>query len=80
MTANNIFDTDRIGRLLFKLALPAFMGMAVTTLYNVVDTIFIGHYVGYLGIGGLSIVFPIQMLSMGVAQMMGMGGASLFQD
>lgn len=70
-------DTDHIGKLLFKLALPAFFGMAVMTLYNVVDTIFIGHYVGPLGIAGLSIVFPFQMLSMGIGQMTGMGGASL---
>jgi len=72
-----IFDTDRIGSLLLKLTAPAFLGMAVITLYNVVDTIFIGHWVGPLGIAGLSIVFPVQMLSMGVGQMMGMGGASL---
>jgi putative MATE family efflux protein len=73
----NGLDDDRIGRLLLKLSLPAFMGMFVMTLYNVVDTIFIGHYVGPLGIAGLSIAFPIQMLTMGIGQMTGMGGASL---
>jgi len=73
----NVLDDDRIGRLLVKLTLPAFLGMFVMTLYNVVDTIFIGHYVGALGIAGLTIVFPIQMLSMGMGMMMGMGGASL---
>jgi len=73
----NILDDDRIGRLLLKLSLPAFLGMFVMTLYNVVDTIFIGHYVGPLGIAGLSIVFPVQMLSMGIGQMIGMGAASL---
>ena len=73
----NILNDDRIGQLLFKLSLPAFMGMFVMTLYNVVDTIFIGHYVGPLGIAGLSIVFPVQMLTMGIGFMMGMGGASL---
>ncbi|MDD5402731.1 MAG: MATE family efflux transporter [Dehalococcoidales bacterium] len=77
MNQKNIFDTDKIGSLLLKLTAPAFMGMVVITLYNVVDTIFIGHYVGHLAIAGLSIVFPIQMFSMGVGQMMGMGGASL---
>ena len=75
--SQNVLDDDRIGRLLVKLTLPAFLGMFVMTLYNVVDTIFIGQYVGPLGIAGLSIVFPIQMLSMGIGQMMGMGGASL---
>ncbi|MCK5182507.1 MAG: polysaccharide biosynthesis C-terminal domain-containing protein, partial [Dehalococcoidia bacterium] len=73
----NVLDDDRIGRLLLKLSLPAFMGMFVMALYNVVDTIFIGHYVGPLGIAALSIVFPIQMLTMGIGMMTGMGGASL---
>jgi len=73
----NVLDDDRIGRLLLKLSLPAFFGMFVMTLYNVVDTMFIGHYVGPLGIAGLSIVFPVQILSIGIGQMTGMGGASL---
>jgi len=73
----NVLDDDRIGRLLLKLSLPAFLGMFAMALYNVVDTIFIGRYVGPLGIAGLTIVFPLQMFSMGVGMMMGMGGASL---
>ncbi len=73
----NILDNDRIGHLLFKLALPAFVGMFVMTLYNIVNTIFIGRFVGPLGIAGLSIVFPVQMISMGIGHLMGMGGASL---
>ena len=72
-----MLNDDRIGQLLLKLSLPAFMGMFVMTLYNVVDTIFIGHYVGPLGIAGLSIIFPVQMLTMGIGFMLGMGGASL---
>jgi putative MATE family efflux protein len=74
---HNILDTDRIGWLLVKLATPAFFGMFVQTLYNVVNTIFVGHYVGPLGIAGLSIVFPLQMLIMGLGMMVGVGGASL---
>jgi putative MATE family efflux protein len=74
---NNLLDDKRVGRLLLKLSLPAFFGMSVMTLYNVVDTIFIGHFVGPLGIAGLSIVFPLQILTMGVGQLIGMGGASL---
>jgi putative MATE family efflux protein len=73
----SVLDDDRIGRLLFKLSLPTFLGFFVMTLYNVVDTIFIGHYVGPLGIAGLSIVFPLQMISIGIGEMTGMGGASL---
>jgi putative MATE family efflux protein len=73
----NVLDDSRIGHLLLKLSLPAFFGLATMTLYNVVDTIFIGRYVGPLGIAGLAIVFPVQMLSMGIGQLTGMGGASL---
>jgi putative MATE family efflux protein len=73
----NVLDTDRIGWLLVKLATPAFFGMFVQTLYNVVNTIFIGHFVGPLAIAGLSIVFPVQMLCMGIGMMVGLGGTSL---
>ena len=74
---HNVLNTDRIGPLLLKLTLPAFFGMFVQTLYNVISTIFVGHYVGPLGIGGLTIVFPLQMLAMGFGMMVGIGGASL---
>jgi putative MATE family efflux protein len=72
-----VLDDNRIGRLLLLLSLPTFLGMFIMTLYNVVDAIFIGHYVGPLGIAGLSIVFPLQMLAMAIGDMTGMGGASL---
>ncbi|MBA7523648.1 Multidrug export protein MepA [subsurface metagenome] len=68
---------ERIGKLLWKLSLPAGIGMFVVALYNVVDTIFIGQVVGPLGIAGLTIVFPIQILVMGIGLMIGIGGASL---
>ena len=74
---HNVLDDDRIGRLLLKLAAPAFFGMFVMTLYNVVDTIFIGHFVGPLAIAALSIAFPLQILTMGIGMMVGLGGASL---
>ena len=77
MNNKNVLDDDRIGRLLLKMSLPVFFGHVAITLYNIVDTIFIGHYVGALGIAGLSICFPVQMLSMGIGQLSGMGGASL---
>jgi len=70
-------DTDRIGWLLVKLATPAFLGMFVQAMYNTVNTIFIGHYVGTEGIAGLSIVFPLQMFAMGLGMMVGVGGLSV---
>jgi putative MATE family efflux protein len=74
---NSILDTDRIGWLLAKMAMPAFIGMFVQTTYNVVNTIFIGHFVGTEAIAGLSIVFPLQMLAMGLGMMVGIGGLSV---
>ncbi|MBI9030412.1 MATE family efflux transporter [bacterium] len=66
-----------IPKLLFSLTLPATVGMLVMALYNIVDTMFIGHGVGPNGIAGLSIVFPIQLIVLGFGQMFGMGGASI---
>lgn len=77
MARNTVLEDRRIGLLLLRISLPAFMGMFVMALYNVVDTIFIGHYVGPLGIAALSIVFPLQMFFVGIGQMIGMGAASL---
>ena len=72
-----LLANESIGRLLLRLSLPAAIGMIVMALYNVVDTIFIGHAVGALGIAGLTIVFPIQMMTMGLGMLIGVGSASL---
>jgi putative MATE family efflux protein len=75
----NISDlgNKRIGPLLAKLAIPTTIGMIANSLYNVVDTIFIGRGVGTLAIAGIGIVFPIQMIIMAIAQLFGMGAASM---
>lgn len=72
-----ILSDNNIKRLLFKLSLPATVGMIVMALYNVVDAIFIGHGVGTAGIAGVALVFPIQMIVGGIGQMVGIGGASI---
>ncbi|MFA6865981.1 MAG: MATE family efflux transporter [Clostridia bacterium] len=64
-------------RALWKLALPAIIGMMVNALYNIIDTIFIGQGIGSLAIGGLSIVFPLQMVLNSIAIMIGVGAASI---
>lgn len=74
---NHILADDRVGRLLVSLSTPAMIGMFVTALYNVVDTIFVGRGVGPMAIAGITIVFPIQMVVMAVAIMIGIGGASV---
>jgi putative MATE family efflux protein len=76
---HNVLASDKVGRLLMKLTVPMFLGMAVQAIYNVIDTIFVGKFVANpeMAMAGLSISFPFQMLTMGVGQMVGLGGASL---
>ena len=50
--------TERIGRLLKQYALPAIIAQTASSLYNMVDSIFIGHGVGPLAISGLAVTFP----------------------
>jgi len=69
-------DTD-IGALLWRLSIPAMVGMMVMATYNLVDAIFIGRGVGTLGIAGLAICFPVQLITLAIGQMIGMGGASI---
>lgn len=68
--------TEKVRTLLINLSLPATVGMIVNALYNVVDTIFIGWGVNTLAIGGLAIAFPLQMIIMAFALMIGVGAAS----
>jgi len=70
-------DSDSVGRLLLVFTIPAFLAMLAQTVYSVVDIIFIGRFVGPLGIAGLTIVLPIQLFTVGIGLMTGMGGASL---
>ncbi len=73
----NILDTEEVGKLLFKLSGPVFMGMFVQSMYNIISTIFIGRDVGPLGIAGLSVAFPLQMMGFGLGSLSGIGGMSL---
>lgn len=67
---------QKISKLLLNLSLPATVGMLVNALYNLVDTIFVGRGVGAIAIGGLTVAFPIQMVIMAFAMMIGIGAAS----
>jgi putative MATE family efflux protein len=69
--------TDSIGVLLFKQALPASMGFMAMSIYMLVDTIFVGKYVGFLGIGAVAVVMPITFLISSIGMGIGIGGASI---
>ena len=76
-------DTDDlgtvgVGRLLFKLALPAIIAQLVNVLYNIVDRIFIGRLPnGEMAMAGVGVSFPIIMLISAFSALIGMGGAPL---
>lgn len=70
-------ENDSIGRLLVRYSLPAIAGMVVFSLYNIIDSIFIGHGVGALGITGLAITFPLMNLTFAVGLLVGAGGAAV---
>jgi len=75
----NISDlrNKKIVPLLAQLAIPSTIGMLANSLYSIVDTIFIGRGVGTLAIAGIGIVFPIHMIIMAIAQLVGLGAASI---
>lgn len=70
------FATEPIGRLIVRFAVPSVIALLVNSLYNIVDQIFIGWGVGYLGNGATNIVFPITIVALALSMMIGNGGAA----
>ena len=60
-----------------KYALPAIIAMTATSLYNIADSIFIGHGVGALAISGLAITFPLMNLAAAFGSLVGVGASTL---
>jgi len=63
----------KIGRLMLKYFIPAFVGVFLNALYNIVDRIFIGQGVGAEALSGISVVFPIMLIMMGFGMLIGIG-------
>lgn len=73
----NELGTKPIGALLMKYSLPAVIAMLVNAIYNVVDRIFIGQYVGDNALAGLTIAFPVMIFIFACASLIGEGGSAL---
>lgn len=73
----NRLGTDPIGKLLLHYSLPAIIGMTVSSLYNVIDRIFIGNGVGPYAIAGLALTMPLMMLTIAFGAMIGAGAATM---
>ena len=77
MKEENILGTEKIGKLIKKFSIPCIISMLVNSLYNIVDQIFVGQGVGYLGNGATNIIFPLVMICLAISLMVG-DGASAF--
>ena len=69
--------TQPIGKLLMQYAIPAIIAMTASSIYNMVDSIFIGQGVGPLAISGLAITFPFMNLGAAFGAMVGVGASTL---
>lgn len=72
----NPFAEEKIGRLIARFAVPAIISMLVSSLYNIVDQIFIGQGVGMLGNAATNIAFPVSIICTATALLLGIGSAS----
>lgn len=73
-----LLGTAPVGTLLIKFAIPSIVAMMVSALYNMVDQIFIGNYVGELGNAATNVAFPFSSLCTATALMFGIGGSAAF--
>lgn len=69
-------DEEKIPKLLFTFAIPAMVGMIAGAVYNIVDRIFVGQYVGPAGLAAISICFPTMLLMFAFSLLISVGGAS----
>ena len=76
MEKENILGTEKIGKLMRKFSIPCIISLVVNSLYNIVDQIFIGWGIGYLGNGATNVVFPLTMVCLAFALMFGDGSSA----
>ena len=76
--ARNPLGYETIPVLLRRFAIPSLIAMVVSSLYNIVDQIFIGQGVGYLGNAATNVAYPLTTICLSIALLIGIGGASRF--
>ncbi|MCD7978335.1 MAG: MATE family efflux transporter [Tannerellaceae bacterium] len=72
-----ILGTEPISKLLRQYAIPAIIAMTASSLYNMADSIFIGHGVGPLAIAGLALTFPFMNLAAAFGSLVGVGASTV---
>ena len=76
VTKTNPLGTERIGKLVCTFAVPSIISMVVNALYNIVDQIFIGQGVGYLGNGATNVVMPMTVIAIALSLLIGDGAVA----
>ncbi len=74
--ATSRLEKEKVGKLLLHYSIPAIIGMVVTSLYNIVDRVFIGQGVGPMAISGLALTFPLMTLFTAIGTLVGVGAAA----
>ena len=72
MDTSKMFATEKISRILLKIAPPVMLAQLIQALYNIVDSLFVGHY-AQSGLTALSIVYPVQLLMIALGVGLGVG-------
>ena len=62
---------------MLKFSIPAILALLIQTFYNIIDTVYIGHGIGELGIAAMTIVYPIQLMTLAVTSLLSIGGGAL---
>ncbi|MDE6352533.1 MAG: MATE family efflux transporter, partial [Muribaculaceae bacterium] len=76
-TSPMTLGTRSVGSLLVQYSIPAIIASVATSLYNIIDSIFIGHGVGPMAIAGLAITFPLMNLVTAFVMLVAAGGAAI---
>ena len=76
MESSNYLGTEKVGTLLRKFAVPCIFSLIISCLYNIVDQIFVGNGVGYLGNAATGVIFPITVVGWGLSLFFGDGAAA----
>lgn len=76
MQGNNYLGTEKVSKLLLQFAIPSTLALIISCLYNIVDQIFVGNGIGYLGNAATGIVFPITVIGWGASVLFGDGMAT----
>lgn len=73
---SNYLGKEKLSKLLGKFAIPCILSLIISCLYNIVDQIFVGNMVGYLGNAATGIIFPITVVGWGASLLFGDGAAA----